>query len=58
MLMAMGHPDASSEDKQNAKETRKTASRELEDARRAAKEAARKLVYYEDFLRQCTPSAT
>lgn len=59
MLMAMGgQPDASKEDKQNAKDTRKTASRELEDARRAAKEAARKLAYYEDFLKQCTPSAT
>ena len=58
MLMAMGHPDASNKDKQNAQDARQTASRELEEARQAAKEAARKLAYYEDFLKQCTPSAT
>lgn len=56
--MAMGHSDATSVDKAGARDSLELASSEQTAARHQAAEAARTLIMYEAFLRQCAPSAT
>ena len=58
MSMAMGHPDASDEDKLTVRKNLEEANSALEIAMQEAEDAARRLEYYEAFLKQCTPSAT
>ena len=58
MSMSMGHPDASDEDKRRARRILDEANVALETTRQEVDDAARRLEYYEAFLKQCTPGAT
>lgn len=58
MSMAMGHPDATEQDKLRARKILDAANSAVEEARQEVRDAARRLEYYEAFLKQCTPSAT
>ena len=55
-FMAMGHPDATEEDRQNAHERLRAAEERLIRARADLAEAGRRLVIFEDYLRQCSPA--
>lgn len=58
MSMAMGHPGASDEDEQRARDILAEANSAQEVAGRAVEDATRRLEYYEAFLKQCTPGPT
>ncbi len=58
VLMSMGHPDATADDKARAGDDLEIASSEQAAAREDAVEATRRLALYEAFLMQCAPSAT
>jgi hypothetical protein len=58
VLMSMGHPDATADDKARAADYLQVATSEQATAREDAAEAARRLALYEAFLMQCAPSAT
>lgn len=55
-FMAMGHPEATEEDRQNARDRLQTAEESLIQARADLAEAGRRLVIFEDYLRQCSPA--
>ncbi len=55
-FMAMGHPDATEADRQNAHERLQAAEDRLNQAHSDLSEAGRRLVIFEDYLRQCSPA--
>lgn len=55
-FMAMGHPEATEEDRQNAHARLQAAEESLIRARADLAEAGRRLVIFEDYLRQCSPA--
>ena len=55
-FMAMGHPEATEEDRKNAQDRLRAAEAGLAEARADVAEAGRRLVIFEDYLRQCSPA--
>ena len=55
-FMAMGHPDATEDDRQNAADRLQAAEARLDQARVDLAEAGRRLIIFEDYLRQCSPA--
>ena len=55
-FMAMGHPEATDEDRNSAYGRLQTAEERLILARADLAEAGRRLVFFEDYLRQCSPA--
>ena len=55
-FMAMGHPAATEEDRQIAQDRLQAAEERLIQARADLAEAGRRLVIFEDYLRQCSPA--
>ena len=55
-FMAMGHPEAPEEDRQAARDRLQAAEESLIQARADLAEAGRRLVIFEDYLRQCSPA--
>ena len=55
-FMAMGHPEATEEDRQAARDRLQAAEESLIQARADVAEAGRRLVIFEDYLRQCSPA--
>ena len=55
-FMAMGHPEATEQDRQSAQERLRAAEDDLVQARSDLAEANRRLVIFEDYLRQCSPA--
>ena len=55
-FMAMGHPEATDQDRQRAEELLQAAEDRLARAGDDLGEARRRLVIFEDYLRQCSPA--
>lgn len=55
-FMAMGHPEATDADRQIAHDRLQAAETELDQARVDLGEARRRMVIFEDYLRQCSPA--
>lgn len=55
-FMAMGHPEATEADRKNARDRLQSAEERLIQARADLAEAGRRLVIFEDYLRQCSPA--
>lgn len=54
--MAMGHPEATEQDRRRAEELLEAAEDRLARAGNDVDEARRRLVIFEDYLRQCSPA--
>ena len=55
-FMAMGHPEALKEDKEKASSSLQSCGAARERAILAVSEAERRLILFEECLRQCTPT--